>query len=117
VFGAFKEETMRAVALHHDNVAPHWAHSVNDYLQQERVKLLPHLPYRPDLAPCDFFLFPKLKKALGGKRYERVECLARAVQAVVDGIPKEEYYTCFEDWRRRLKLCIEAEGKCFEEMQ
>jgi hypothetical protein len=32
-------------------------------------KLLSHLPYSPDLAPCDFFLFPKMKKLLGEKRF------------------------------------------------
>jgi hypothetical protein len=31
-------------------------------------KLLSHAPYCPDLAPCDFFLFPNMKKWLGEKR-------------------------------------------------
>jgi histone-lysine N-methyltransferase SETMAR len=31
--------------------------------------LLPHAPYSPDLAPSDYFLFPNLKKWLGGKRF------------------------------------------------
>src|SRR5262245_58407753 len=37
-----------------------------------------------------------------------------AVQAVVDGIPKEEYLRCFESWLKRLKLCIEVNGNYFE---
>jgi len=48
--------------LHHDNAAPHTAKVVTKYLKQERVNVLPHPPYSPDLAFCDFFLFSNLKK-------------------------------------------------------
>jgi hypothetical protein len=27
-----------------------------------------HPPYSPELAPCDFWLFPKLKNAMKGQR-------------------------------------------------
>jgi len=30
-------------------------------------------PYSPDLAPCDFFLFPRLKKVPKGHRFEATE--------------------------------------------
>lgn len=32
-----------------------------------------HPPYSPDLAPFDFFLFPRLKSALKGQRFQDVE--------------------------------------------
>jgi hypothetical protein len=32
-----------------------------------------HPPYSPDLAPCDFFLFPKIKLKLKGRRFDTVE--------------------------------------------
>ena len=35
----------------------------------EKVKVLNHPPYSPDLSPCDFFLFPRLKKMLSGNKY------------------------------------------------
>src|SRR6185312_2579612 len=56
--------TVRDVMLHHDNAAPHKSAVVTEYLRKERVKLLLHLhpPYSPDLAPCDFYLFPKSRK-------------------------------------------------------
>jgi len=53
--------------------------------------LLPHPPYSPDLAPCDFFLFPKIKKELKNRHFDNVENLARAIQAITDSIPKEDY--------------------------
>ena len=80
----------------------------------EHVKIMPHPPYSFNPAPCDFWLLPKLKKELGERHFERVECLARAVQRVVDAIPKEEYFKCFQDWLKRLKRCIEVDGNYFE---
>ncbi|GFT32608.1 histone-lysine N-methyltransferase SETMAR [Trichonephila clavipes] len=50
--------------LHHDNARPHIVRSVLDVLQQNNVEMLPHSPYSPDLTPCDFWLFPQLKKPL-----------------------------------------------------
>ena len=85
-----------------DNVTPHCTSKVIDFLRQERIKLLPHPPYSAELAPCDFFLFPKLKKALAGKKYNSIVNLSRAVQAIVDSILQEEYYKSFESWRKRL---------------
>jgi len=35
-------------------------------------KLAPHPPYSPDLAPCDFFLFPRMKGQKKGKRFANV---------------------------------------------
>ena len=99
--------------LHHDNASPYRISKVTNFLKQEQVKLLPHPPYSPDLAPCDFFLFPKIKKALG-KKYNKIENLSRAVQAIVSSISQEEYYKSFESWRERLQNCIDVEGDYFE---
>jgi histone-lysine N-methyltransferase SETMAR len=120
VFSKFMEKkgrtTVRDVMLHHDNAAPHKAGIVTEYLSKERVKLLPHPPYSPDLAPCDFYLFPKIKHELSGKSFNSVENLSRVIQAITEAIPKEEYYKSFQSWQNRLKKCIEAEGEYFEGM-
>ena len=42
---------------------------VKSFLASEKVKVLNHPPYSPDLTPCDFFLFPRLKKMLSGNKY------------------------------------------------
>ena len=110
VFSAFKEMSGRDVMLHHDNAAPHTAQTVE-------ARKGCYSPYSPDLAPCDFFLFPKIKRELKNKKYDKVENLARAVQAITSSIPKEEYQESFEDWRRRLQLCIDKDGYYFEGMK
>ena len=44
------------------------------------IKTVLHPPYSPDLAPCDFWLFPKLR----GRRYEIIEEMKEAVTKVID---------------------------------
>ena len=44
------------------------------------IKTIPHPPYSPDLAPCDFWLFPKLR----GCRYETTVEIKEAVTKVID---------------------------------
>jgi len=50
-------------------------------------ELIPHPLYSPDLAPCDFFLFPNLKTWLGGKKFLSNEEVIVAVN---------EYFADFE---------------------
>ena len=50
-----------AWVLHHDNAPAHSALSIRQFLAERNVPTLEQPPYSPDLAPCDFFLFPKLK--------------------------------------------------------
>ena len=53
---------------------------VTDYLTKMGIKAVPQPPYSPDLAPCDFWLFPKLR----GCRYETIEEMGEAVTKVID---------------------------------
>jgi transposase len=52
--------------LHHDNVAAHTSLKTADFVTNNNMVIVPHPPYSPDLAPCDFTLFPKLKMKLKG---------------------------------------------------
>ena len=56
------------VHLLHDNASSHKCEVVKSFLASEKVKVLKHPPYSPDLSPCDFFLFPRLKKMLSGNK-------------------------------------------------
>jgi transposase len=59
--------------LHHDNARPHTAYSVQEFLAKNKMAAVPHPLYSPDLAPCDSFLFPKMKIKLKGRRFHTVE--------------------------------------------
>ena len=50
------------------------------------IKTVPHPLYSPDLAPCDFWLFPKLR----GCRYETMEEMKEAVTKVIDTLTQED---------------------------
>lgn len=50
--------------LHHDNASCHTTLSMNEYLAEKNIPIVPQSPYSPDLSPCDFFLFPKIKNHL-----------------------------------------------------
>ena len=56
--------SFKHVRLLHDNAPAHTSAIVTAFLKKEKVTVLPHPPYSPDLAPCDFVLFPKLKSFL-----------------------------------------------------
>ena len=57
----FKKRVRRQILWHHDNANAHTAARTLDTLAENDIQLLTHPPYCPDLAPCDFFLFPRMK--------------------------------------------------------
>ena len=69
------------------------------------IKAVAHPPYSPDLAPCDFCLFPKLT----GCRYETIEEMKEAVTKVIDTLTKEDFHGAFQKLLERYK-CIAAGG-------
>jgi hypothetical protein len=61
--------------------------------------IVPHPPYSPDLAPCDFALFPKLNMKLKGRRFETMSGNQRQSQAVLNIIKKYYCQGDFEEWK------------------
>jgi hypothetical protein len=59
--------------LHHHNAPAHTSLVVRQFLTSKNITVIPHHPYSPDLAPCDFFLFPKMKLPLKGRRFDTTE--------------------------------------------
>ncbi|UYV78689.1 hypothetical protein LAZ67_16002394 [Cordylochernes scorpioides] len=87
--------------LHHDNARPHTAHLVTSFLAKNGTEILPQPPYSPDIAPNDFFLFPKLKAVLKGRHFDtREDIIEKSLQAS-KSIPKEAYKNCFDNWEKR----------------
>ena len=73
------------------------------------VKTVPQPPYSPDLAPCDFWLFPKLT----GYRYETIEEMKEALSKVIDMLTQLELHGDFRKLLERYKKCIAAGGDYF----
>ena len=77
------------------------------------IKTVPHPSYSPDLAPCDFWLFPKLKERLKGCRYERIE-MKEGVTKVIDTLTQEDFHEAFQKLLERYNKCIAAGWDYFE---
>ena len=84
------------------------------FLASEKVKVLNHPPYSPDLSPCDFFLFPRLKKMLYGNNFSSRSSFGSAIHQCRQQIPKEDYLSAFRDWVKRLHKCVSVKGEYFE---
>ncbi|KYN44215.1 hypothetical protein ALC56_01337 [Trachymyrmex septentrionalis] len=100
--------------LHHDNAPAHTSLLVREFLTKNNTLMMPQPPYSPDLAPCDFFLFPKLKRPMKGRRYATIEEIKTASKEELNKITKNNFLKCFEDWKKRWHKCIISDGDYFE---
>ncbi|KAG6462424.1 hypothetical protein O3G_MSEX013254 [Manduca sexta] len=74
---------------------------VSDFLAKNNTLMILQPPYSPDLAPCDFFLFPKLKRPMKGRRYATIDEIKTASKEELNKIQKNDFLKCFEDWKKR----------------
>ena len=65
-----------------------------------------------DLAPCDFWLFPKLR----GCRYETIE-MKEAVTKVIVTLTQEDFHGSFQKMLERYNKCTAAERDCFRGLE
>ncbi|KAG5324969.1 SETMR methyltransferase, partial [Acromyrmex heyeri] len=77
-------------------------------------ELLPHPAYSPDLAPCDYFLFPNLKKWFRGKRVSTKEQLIAETKVYFKGLDKSYYSDSLKKLKNRWVKCIELKGDYVE---
>ncbi|UYV61578.1 hypothetical protein LAZ67_1005355 [Cordylochernes scorpioides] len=88
--------------LLHDNAPSHSSLIVRRFLAKNNVCVLNHPPYSPDLAPCDFYLFPKIKLKL------------KAATSTLEAIPQSGLQEAFNSLLNRCNICIESGGDYFE---
>jgi len=62
----------------------------------ELPSVIPHPPYSPDLAPCDFFLFSKMKLKLEGRRFDNIEGIQAESQRVLDTLTEKDFQEAFQ---------------------
>ena len=102
------------VHLLHDNASSHKCEVVKSFLASEKVTVVNHPPYSPDLSPCDFFLFPRLKKMLSGNKDTSRSSLGSAIYQCLQQIPKEDYLSAFRGKVKRLQKYVSVKGEYFE---
>ena len=85
-----------SLILHHDNASAHTELSVREFLATKQITVLEHPAYSPDLAPSDFFLFPKIKKILKGRHFDDIDDIRNNTTAVLKAIPQNQFQNCFK---------------------
>jgi transposase len=78
------------------------------------MAVIPHPPYSPDLAPCYFYLFPKMKLKLKRRRFDTIEEIQAELQRVLDTLTEKDFQQAFQKWRRRWDRCLHARENYFE---
>lgn len=100
--------------LLHDNAPSHTSLIVKRFLARNNVCVMNHSPYSPDLAPCDFALFPKIKSTLKGCFFDDIATIQKASTRTLEAIPQIELEHSFQSLLNRCQKCIESGGEYFE---
>jgi hypothetical protein len=69
--------------LHHDIALAHALLVVQQFLVSTNMTVIPHPSYSPELAACDFFLFPKIKLKLKVQRFDSNKEIQTVLQNVM----------------------------------
>lgn len=104
----------RGIIFHQDNSPAHTSARTMDYFSKSGVQLLPHPAYSPNLAPCDFFMFPTLQKSLRGRRFSTADEAVDEFRRLFFDLPQEQFFSCFESWFSQMHKCINVAGKYFK---
>ena len=85
--------------LQHDKAPAHTTLSIQEFLAKKNIPVLPHPPYSPDLAPCDFYLFPKLKLKLKGHHFGMMENIQKTDE--LHTLMENDFQYCYDQWKKR----------------
>jgi hypothetical protein len=77
---------------------------------KKKISVILHTPYSPDLAPCDFFLFPEIKMKLKGSRFDTNEWIQAEPKRVFDSLIAKNFQEAFQKRRKRWDWCLHEGG-------
>ena len=84
---------------------------MQQFLADRSIKTIAHPPYSPDLAPANFFLFPKVKNDLAGKTQDTFRS---SWEGAIKKLSKDDFTTAFKKWIDCCKKCGRLEGNYVE---
>ena len=84
--------------LHHDNAPAHAALLTRRFLTDNNMIVVSYPFYTSDLAPSVFFLFPRLKMKLKGRRFQTLEEIQAESQALLNTLRENDFQECFKNW-------------------
>jgi len=86
---------------------------VKDFLAKNKLTIMQHHPYSPDLAAAEYYLFPRLKSALKGRRFCDANDIKNATKEL-KRLSLNGFQECFQHLNSRRQKCIVAQGDYFE---
>jgi histone-lysine N-methyltransferase SETMAR len=104
----------KGVLFFQENAWPHTATATVQTVQQLGFELLPHPPYRPDVAPADYHVFSPLKETLRGHRFESHSDVQQAVQTWLHEQPKSFFFKGMKKLVERYQKHIIVQGDYVE---
>jgi hypothetical protein len=84
------------------------------YSSRSKIPVKISSVYIRQLAPADFFLFPRLKSIMKGAYFADVAAIQERVTAVLRSIPKEAFVDSFQKLYERCQQCVLKDGDYFE---
>ena len=87
---------------------------MSEFLAKNSTNIIEQPPYSPDMAPADFFLFPKLKLPLRGTLFQSIEDINENLRRELKSIPENAFKKCFDDWIICWHKCTISGGAYFE---
>jgi hypothetical protein len=87
---------------------------VGNFLVKNEMTVVPQPSYSQDLAPADFFLFPKLKSTLKGHGFDTTDEIQKNLTNELFAILKEAFQKAFQSWQKGWERCVASEGNYFE---
>ena len=103
--------------LQHDGASSLTSAQTRSYMEnmeKYKFEILLYPAYSPELAPCNFFLFPTIKKSLSGVKFETDDEIQDASSAALYQLPDTSFQMSFQHLQHRWIKAINSEGAYFE---
>ena len=95
----------------HQGALAHNDLSVETFLMKHKITVLEHPPYSPDLDPCDFSSFPKIKPVLKGTRFKSVDAVKAKASELMNKLSEDDLQHCFQQSKIHMERCRDQGGE------
>ncbi len=81
---------------------------------RKKIEIFPHPAYNPDLASCNFWLFPQLKAVLRGQHFKTTQEFITTAQTFFNSLISDDFEKMFNKWQDRMHSYLAVHGAYFE---
>jgi hypothetical protein len=101
--------------IHMNSARPHHSKRTTSEIARLELQPMPHLPYRPDISLCDFWLFGLVKRILKRRKLTSGDNLLNSLLEIGTGIIREQISDVYHEWIKRRHEVIRTEGEYVSE--